>query len=104
MSRSKLKVRQIREILRYQFNHKVSYNKIALSLGVSKGSVCNTINRFNDSDLDWPLPESMSDSDLENHLYTSDNSSSNLYKLPSFQYIREVLAKPQVTLQPTASF
>lgn len=98
MSRSKLKVRQIREILRYRFDHKVSYNTIATSLGISKGSVCNTIKRFKESDLEWPLSE-ISDSDLETHLYPSDESASKGYNLPSFEYIRKELSRPHVTLQ-----
>lgn len=45
MSRRKLQVRQIREILRYHIDHGVSYGDIATALKTSKGSVWGLLNK-----------------------------------------------------------
>lgn len=98
MSRRPITVRQIREILRYRFDSKVSLNNIASVLKVSKGSVSNTIKRFAKSGLPWPLPE-ISDSALEERLYPSDTSGTKNPELPSIEYVTKELTRQHVTLQ-----
>lgn len=93
-------MRQIREILRYHFEKKLSQSQIAGALGVSKGSVNNTLSRFQGSDIAWPLPEGMSDSDLEGRLYLNSNSPPREtgYPVPDMRYIEKELRRKHVTV------
>ncbi|MCP4253730.1 MAG: IS21 family transposase [Candidatus Scalindua sp.] len=97
MSRSKLKMRQIREILRYRFDHGVSLNNIKKTLNISKGSVVNTLKRFEESSLSWPLPNDLSDSQLEQILYPPSSSKST--KCDLVEGLEKELSRPHVTLQ-----
>ncbi len=99
MSKSRLKMRQIREILRYRFENGVSFNKISDALKISKGSVVNTVKRFEESKLSWPLSDELSDSDLEHQLYPPEKSKSFNEHYPTISYLEKEMKRPHVTLQ-----
>ncbi len=99
MSKSRLTMRQIREILRYRFENGISYNKISEALNISKGSVVNTIKRFEESPLSWPLPVALKDSALESTLYSVNNPAPVNDNRPSISYLEKELSRPHVTLQ-----
>ncbi len=90
-------MRQIREILRYRFDHGVSLNNIRKTLNISKGSVVNTLKRFEESSLSWPLSNDLNDSKLEQMLYPPSSSKSN--KCDLVQGLEKELSRPHVTLQ-----
>jgi len=92
-------MRQIRETLRYHFNHGISNEKIGKSLNISKGSVHNTLKRFNESKFSWPLPDEIGDFELENQLYPQTVDTSITTCSPSFKDVEKELAQPHVTLQ-----
>lgn len=93
-------MRQIREILRYHFEKKLSQDQIAGALAVSKGTVNNTLSRFQEAGFVWPLPEGMSDSDLQGHLYRIKSAPQTPeYPLPDMQYIEAELHRKHVTLK-----
>jgi transposase len=94
-------MREIRSILHYRLEKGISADRTALALKVSKGTVINTVVRFAQSDLKWPLPPDISDSALEHALYppTPVPTSSARIELPSMAYIEKELAKKHVTLQ-----
>ena len=96
MSR-RLLMRQIREILRCSFEHGLSREAIGRSLGIAKGSVTNILQRFADTGLRWPLEPTLSDQDLEAHLYppmVRDSTSPD----PDVKAIEHELHRPHVTL------
>ncbi len=99
MSRSRMSIRPIREILRYSYELGLSNEKIRLSLGISKGSVHNTLSRFKSSGLSWPLPDSYSDIELEEKLYGAPEVALIPMGLPSVKYVEQELNRPHVTLQ-----
>ncbi|MBD3421250.1 MAG: hypothetical protein GF398_14135 [Chitinivibrionales bacterium] len=94
-------MREIRSILHYRLEKGISADRTALALKLSKGTVINTLERFKQSDLKWPLPSDMSDSALEHALYPpkSKRSSVAATELPSMSHIEKELAKKHVTLQ-----
>lgn len=100
MAGRRVKVRFIRQILTYRLDTGISAEQTARALKVSKGTVINTVKRFSQSGLPWPLPSDLSDSVLENRLYPplhgTDVADS---ALPSQSYIEQELAKKHVTLQ-----
>ncbi|MFP4242929.1 MAG: hypothetical protein ACLFTW_13230 [Chitinispirillaceae bacterium] len=93
-------MRSIRQILFYRLEKQIGADQTACALKVSKGTVINTLKRFSQSGLPWPLPEDMADSTLEARLYpTSSPAQSVATDLPSIKYLEEELAKKHVTLQ-----
>ncbi len=96
MSRGRIRMRRIQDILRYHFEANLSNERISLALGVSKGGVYNTLQRFKESGLTWPLPPELTDLDLEARLYPSGEQSA---PLPSIEYLDEEMKRRHVTLQ-----
>lgn len=99
MSRERTAVKKIREILRYKHAHKLSNERIALSLNVSKGTVHNVLKRFEECKLEWPLKEELCDTQLEELLYGSCEPRSLSLDHIDLSYIEDELQKPHVTLQ-----
>jgi transposase len=95
-------MREIRSILYYRLEKGISAERTALALKISKGTVINTVRRFKQSTLTWPLAEDVSDSYLESVLYTAvakSNEAAARPELPSISYLEAELARPHVTLQ-----
>jgi transposase len=65
-------MRKIREVLRYRYDCKLSLDRIASALGMSKGSVYKIIDSFGKSGLQWPLSQDITDTALEGILYKCD--------------------------------
>jgi transposase-like protein len=64
-------MRQVREIIRLKFSAGISTREIARRLGIAASTVRETLRRFEGAGLGWPLPDSMSDGDLEAALYAN---------------------------------
>jgi transposase len=100
MSGRRHSVRKIKEILRYRFECKLSFDRIASALGVSKGSVFKTVEAFNRSDLKWPLPEGFTDSSLEEIIYKSERETTEVGSEElDFEYISRELSRSHVTIE-----
>lgn len=97
MSR-RLLMRQIREILRYHFDHGMSREGIAKALGVAKGSVSNVLQRFQACGLSWPLPDDLTDVALEAQVYPPASRESHT-PLPDVQALEQELRRKHVTLE-----
>jgi transposase len=95
-------MRRIRLVLEYRLLKGISAEQTGRALSISKGSVINIQRRFESSGLQWPLPETLSDSALEEKLFPAPESGeedgSALF-LPDIQYIEKELARKHVTLQ-----
>jgi transposase len=93
-------MRSIRQILHYRLEKGIGANQTALALKVSKGTVINTLKRFEKSGIPWPLPEEITDTTLEARLYppTSRSDVSDA-QLPSIEYLEQELAKKHMTMQ-----
>jgi transposase len=96
-------MRKIRLILDYRLSKGISADQTSQALSVSKGSVINILRRFEGAGLSWPLPESLSDSALEEALFPLSQSpqpnSTPLVPLPDIAYIAKELTRKHVTLQ-----
>ena len=71
MPAERVAMRQVREIIRLKFSAGISTREIARRLGIAASTVRETLRRFEGAGLGWPLPDSMSDGDLEAALYES---------------------------------
>ncbi len=64
----RLPMRKIREAIKLR-NDGLSRRQVAQSLRVSRSTITRYYDRFDGADLTWPLPDDLSDSDLEQLLY-----------------------------------
>jgi transposase len=99
MKGKKLSMREIRKILQYRLDLQVSASKTAAILQKSKGVVIETMKRFKASGLSWPLPDTLTDNDLEEKLYPKSEKRKNDIPLPDLSYIQKEMIRPHVTLQ-----
>ena len=61
MPTERLSMRLIRDLLRLKSENGLSSRAIAASLGISKGAVCEYLQRAQVAGLSWPLPDGMTD-------------------------------------------
>jgi len=73
-------MKYIREILRMKYACNCSNRAISRSLGVEKTTVKRCIDRAKAVGLSWPLPNNLSDADLEQQLYPRSKSVQMLIK------------------------
>jgi len=68
MSRERLSMRNIREVLRLR-SYGLSQRQIAASCHISSGAVCEYLRRAEAAGIGWPLPEGLSEAELESRLF-----------------------------------
>lgn len=69
MSRERLSMRKIKEVLRLRFEHGLSHRAIAQSCGIGVTSARDYVLRAKVAGLSWPLPGEMDDAALEALLF-----------------------------------
>jgi transposase len=95
----RLSMRKIREYLRLRFEGGLSHRQIAASLQVSRSSVGEYERRFAASGLSWPLPEALSDRDLERRLFPPPPAvPADTRVVPDWAAVHQELRRPGVTL------
>ena len=97
--KARIVMRKLREILRLHFESRLSNRQIADALRISKTSAFNTLNRFKESEISWPIPEDMPETELEARIYRKEPSNDKEGILPDFEYIHEELTRPHMTLE-----
>ena len=94
-------MRKIRQVLEYRLSKNISAEQTSLALSLSKGSVINYVERFEQSKLPWPLPDTLTDTALEQALFPPSPPSNDapIEPLPDVGYIEKELVRPHMTLQ-----
>ena len=85
-----------REISRLK-NLKFSNVAIANSLCCSRNTVSEVLKLAESHSLEWPIPETLTNKDIEQLFYPGRGTNEGR-RLPDYEYIYNVLAKPGVTL------
>lgn len=85
-----------REILRLHMQG-ISGRGIAASLSCSRNTVANVIQKAVEFNLEWPLPETLTNQEIEEQLFPSDKSVT-VYENPDYEHVHKELAKSGVTL------
>lgn len=93
-----MNTRTIREILRLRHLN-LSIRRISRSVRASEGGVHNLIRKAEEVGLKWPLPEDLSDRELEELLYPKPEVVCEGKALPDFPYIDRDLIRKGVTRQ-----
>ena len=85
-----------REIIRLKsLDHSNSH--VAASVGSSRNTIADVHRRAEALDIAWPIPENLTNKDLQTLLYPERKSHEGC-KLPDYEYVYKELAKPGVTL------
>ena len=102
MSETKLSMRQIKEVLRLRNQHQLSIREIARSCGLAVSTVGDYLHRARAAGLNWPLPETLTESQLFEQLLGAVGEAPAVEParpLPDWSAVRAELRRPSVTLQ-----
>jgi transposase len=93
-------MRQVREVLRLKFVGGVPTREIARRVGVAASTVRATLKRFQAAGLSWPLPEELTDAELEARLFSEVGTKRGHRRLaePDWAAIHRELKRKHVTL------
>ncbi|MDH5705409.1 MAG: hypothetical protein OEZ45_05260 [Candidatus Aminicenantes bacterium] len=97
MAQKRLSMRKGKKILRLRHEEKLSYRAIARACSVSKDSVRDYLCRASEAGLSWPLPEGLSEEDLERLLYPIEINLGGKRTLPDWPEIHKELRQKGVT-------
>ena len=99
MPAERIAMRQVREVLRLTFAG-VSKREIARRTGVASSTVRATVGRFQILGLGWPLPETVTDSELEALLYRTAGTKQGHRRStePDWAVVHRELKRKHVTL------
>lgn len=99
MPAERLSMRKIREVLRLSFGGKLSPSAISQSCGMGRTTVREYLQRARKAGLSWPLPEGLSDAELEAFLFPPRVSPEQAPRpLPDWHAIHEERKRKGVTL------
>ena len=99
MPQERLPVRKIREVIRLHQEAQLSNRAIARVCNVSNSTVGEYLKRAEKVNLEWPLPEELSDEDLYNSLFPEKRKpDKSVRPLPDWENIHGELGKRGVTL------
>lgn len=100
MPNKRLEMRHIKEILRLKLEAKLSHRKISRSLGIGVGTVSDYGKRAIELGLTWPLPNEMTENDLEQLLFPAPKISGRHGRVtPDCPTIHQELKRKGVTKQ-----
>jgi len=92
MSKKRLSMRKIEEVLRLKFEANLSGRKIAASCGIARSTVAEYLARFKRAGLNWPLPAEMTQRQLERALFPAPVRRSDIeHALPDWEAIHKEL-------------
>ncbi len=99
MPGKRLSMRKIREVLRLKYELNRSNREIGLSCGIGSSTVGDYIQRVRNTGLNWPLPEGLSDTALEQLLFPPPTARNSARLFPDFHEVhKELQSRKNVTL------
>jgi transposase len=91
-------MRRIKDVLRLKLEARLSHERIAEALGISKGVVAKYASLAAAAGLDWPTVQAFSETALERHLVGGRSDRPSHYLLPDFDRIHQELRRKGMTL------
>src|SRR5688572_9298564 len=96
----RLRMRQVREILRLKYAQRLGHRAIARACGVGVGTVAASCRRARQAGLAWPGPLEWEDAQLEARLFQRVGDLVNVPRaMPDMAGLHQELKRPGVTLQ-----
>jgi transposase len=97
MTKKRTSMRKIREILRLKYHLEQKHRQIGQSLSISASSVSRIVNDAKAQDLTWPIPEGLSDTELEILVYGEKTPNAKTVIAPDWDKLLKELQKKGVT-------
>lgn len=92
MPNERLPMHRIREVLRLRFANALPKREIARTMGIDRETVGRYIERAEKAGVSWPLPEGLSDGELESRLFPKPSEPPGPQRpLPDCRYIYDEL-------------
>ena len=98
MTRKRISMRKIKEVLRLKFEVGLSYEEIGQSCNIGSTTVGEYLRRVKEAGLRWPLPEDMDDGALEKLLYPPLSGPAIKRAVPDWKDVHLELKRKGVTL------
>jgi transposase len=100
MPAERLEMRKVREIMRLKFGAGLAHKAIGRSLGIAASTVRLTLRRAAEAGLIWPLPDDLTDVELEERLYGAAGTKQGHRRLeePDWVAVHRELKRKHVTL------
>lgn len=95
----RISMRNIREVIRLRFEAGLGRNAIARSVGIANGTVTEYLFRIEQAGLRWPLPDGLTNAQLEQQLFPPAVPLRAPRPCPDWALIRSELARKGVTLE-----
>jgi transposase len=91
-------MRKIREVLRLKWANNLSERKVAKSCNISRPAVVSYVERAKLAGLSWPLPDALTDAQLEQLLFPSSKKQAIQNRvIPDWLVVHQELQKKNVT-------
>ena len=90
-------MRKIKDVLRLKLDARLSHERIAASLGLSKGVVTKYVTLAAAAQLDWPTIQGLDEADLQRRLLPTPVKHSDV-ALPDYGYVHQELRRKGMTL------
>lgn len=97
MSRERMTMRKIKEVLRLKYENCFSERMIARACALGRTTVKDYIVRFETAQLGWPLPENVSEEELEKRLFPGKPNEGNPRLPLDLPYLVQELARKNMT-------
>ena len=98
MSKKRLSMRKIKEVLRLKYEVKLSNRKVATSCGIARSTVSEYLRRFEATGLDWPLPADLDEHSLGQQLFPpAPSPTEGVRPLPDWSALHADLKKKRKT-------
>ena len=92
-------MKKIREVLRLRHGRGASVREVASSCSLSTSTVSEYLYRSGAAGYSWPLPDELSDEDLERELFPPQRGKDEPARpLPDFAVMRKELSRKGTTL------
>jgi transposase len=92
-------MRKIRDVIRLALGERLSLRQVGLSLDLPFTTVGDHVRRAHAAGLSWPLPDELSDSDLERMLFPPTAPSNVARPMPDLADVHRELRRKGVTLE-----
>ena len=97
MPRPRVPMRKVRDVIRLALGEGLSLRQVGLALGLPFTTIGDHVRRAVAAGLSWPLPEELSDHDLEQLLFPPPVPSNVIRPLPDYAYVHRELRRKGVT-------
>ena len=98
MTRERLDMRKIREVIRLKYTTTASQREIGRHCGIARSTVRDYLYRAGKAGITWPLPQDLDDAGLERLLFANERRKERGRPLPDWAETHQELKRPHVTL------